>query len=263
MNVTWYHILLFFKDYHSDNLVQNSRTSNYGLSQDIKKPLGGLISSDLSSSHPGHAHAFSHYSQMGMTAAKSHMMGGTVPGGGMTPPTGAHPAATHRSSITDFFGKMMSFSSCQTPVLPSYYQNSMYSTEKIDSHLWFGSFVWEKSRQNLISSCSLKVKKKFCPKSSLKAQPQQKLLEEVRKPEVATFLASCILHKTRENVNEGYRTTFNFFSCFLLGCVLDLFQIDLESVLLNKLKLRISPICVQFYLVELRSSPRWGFDNSQ
>ena len=144
LNVTWYQFFLFFKDYHSDNLVQNSRTSNYGLSQDIKKPLGGLISSDLSSSHPGHAHAFSHYSQMGMTAAKSHMMGGTVPGGGMTPPTGAHPAATHRSSITDFFGKMMSFSSCQTPVLPSYYQNSMYSTEKIDSHLWFGSFVWEK-----------------------------------------------------------------------------------------------------------------------
>ena len=160
LNVTWYQFFLFFKDYHSDNLVQNSRTSNYGLSQDIKKPLGGLISSDLSSSHPGHAHAFSHYSQMGMTAAKSHMMGGTVPGGGMTPPTGAHPAATHRSSITDFFGKMMSFSSCQTPVLPSYYQNSMYSTEKIDSHLWFGSFVWEKSRQNLISSCSLKIKKK-------------------------------------------------------------------------------------------------------
>ena len=134
----------YFQDYHSDNLVQNSRTANNSLSSyDIKKPLGGLISSDLSSTHhhPGHAHAFSHYSQMGMTAAAakthSHIMGGTVPGGGMTPPTaGTHPAATHRSPITDFFGKMMSFSSChQTPVLPSYYQNSMYSTEKIDSHL--------------------------------------------------------------------------------------------------------------------------------
>lgn len=90
---------------------------------------------------------------MGMSAAAakthSHIMGGgtVVPGGGgggMTPPTaGSHPAvATHRSPITDFFGKMMSFSSChQTPVLPSYYQNSMYSTDKIDSHLWFGSFV--------------------------------------------------------------------------------------------------------------------------
>ena len=130
----------YFQDYHSDNLVQNSRTANSLSSYDIKKPLGGLISSDLSSAHhhPGHAHAFSHYSQMGMTAAaKTHMMGGTVPGGGMTPPTaGSHPAATHRSPITDFFGKMMSFSSChQTPVLPSYYQNSMYSTDKIDSHL--------------------------------------------------------------------------------------------------------------------------------
>lgn len=141
------------EDYHSDNLVQNSRTANSLSSYDIKKPLGGLISSsDLSSvshhHHPGaHAHAFSHYSQMGMSAAAakthSHIMGGgtVVPGGGgggMTPPTaGSHPAvATHRSPITDFFGKMMSFSSChQTPVLPSYYQNSMYSTDKIDSHL--------------------------------------------------------------------------------------------------------------------------------
>ena len=140
-------------------MVQNSRTANSLSSYDIKKPLGGLISSsDLSSvshhHHPGaHAHAFSHYSQMGMSAAAakthSHIMGGgtVVPGGGgggMTPPTaGSHPAvATHRSPITDFFGKMMSFSSChQTPVLPSYYQNSMYSTDKIDSHLWFGSFV--------------------------------------------------------------------------------------------------------------------------
>ena len=145
--------LIFFQDYHSDNLVQNSRTANSLSSYDIKKPLGGLISSsDLSSvshhHHPGaHAHAFSHYSQMGMSAAAakthSHIMGGgtVVPGGGgggMTPPTaGSHPAvATHRSPITDFFGKMMSFSSChQTPVLPSYYQNSMYSTDKIDSHL--------------------------------------------------------------------------------------------------------------------------------
>ena len=115
----------------------------------MKKPLGGLISSsEIGSAHPGHpAHAFSHYGQMGMHA-KSHMMGGaagpTGPGSGvMSTPTGpgaaahhAHAAAaSHRSSITDFFGKMMSFSSCQSPVLPSYYQNSMYSTEKIDSHL--------------------------------------------------------------------------------------------------------------------------------
>ena len=195
MNVTWYHILLFFKDYHSDNLVQNSRTSNYGLSQDIKKPLGGLISSDLSSSHPGHAHAFSHYSQMGMTAAKSHMMGGTVPGGGMTPPTGAHPAASHRSSITDFFGKMMSFSSCQTPVLPSYYQNSMYSTEKIDSHLWFGSFVWEKSRQNLISSCSLKVKKKVL--SQILSQSSAPTKAARRGTEARSCHVSCVLYFTQ------------------------------------------------------------------
>ena len=109
-----------------------------------KPPLGSLIAaSDPSSGGPhvtGHpGHAFSHYSQMGMHV-KSHMMGGAAGvTGGMTgsggPGGGGVPGATRAPTMTDWFGKMMSFSTCQSPVLPSYYQNSMYSTEKIDSHL--------------------------------------------------------------------------------------------------------------------------------
>ena len=125
---------ILLQDYHTDSRTSSSNLGSF----DMKKPLGGL---DIQA-HPGaHAHAFSQYSQMGMHAAKSHMMGGVAPGGGMTPPTGGSVVnhASHRSPIfPDFFGKMMSISSCQTPsMLPSYYQNSMYSTEKIDSHLWF------------------------------------------------------------------------------------------------------------------------------
>ena len=136
---TMAHILL--QDYHTDSRTSSSNLGSF----DMKKPLGGL---DIQA-HPGmpNAHAFSQYSQMGMHAAKSHMMGGVgAPGGGMTPPTGGSAVsahhASHRSPIfPDFFGKMMSISSCQTPsMLPSYYQNSMYSTEKIDSHLWL--FSW-------------------------------------------------------------------------------------------------------------------------
>ena len=127
---------ILLQDYHTDSRTSSSNLGSF----DMKKPLGGL---DIQA-HPGmpNAHAFSQYSQMGMHAAKSHMMGGVgAPGGGMTPPTGGSAVsahhASHRSPIfPDFFGKMMSISSCQTPsMLPSYYQNSMYSTEKIDSHL--------------------------------------------------------------------------------------------------------------------------------
>ncbi len=59
-------------------------------------------------------------------------------GVGGAPPTGTHPnhPAAGRLPISDFFGKMMSFSSChQSPMLPTYYQNSMYTPEKVDSHL--------------------------------------------------------------------------------------------------------------------------------
>ena len=77
---------------------------------------------------------------MGMHV-KSHMMGASAGGvtggmpGGLGPGGGGVPGAGRAPNMTDWFGKMMSFSSCQSPVLPSYYQNSMYSTEKIDSHL--------------------------------------------------------------------------------------------------------------------------------
>ena len=124
------------QDYHTDSRTSSSNLGSF----DMKKPIGGL---DLAH-NPGHAHAFSQYSQMGMNAKSHAMMGGVTPGGGMTPPTGQH--ASYRSPIfPEFFGKMMSISSCQTPsMLPSYYPNSMYSTEKIDSHLWLhsGEYDW-------------------------------------------------------------------------------------------------------------------------
>jgi hypothetical protein len=110
-------------------MVQIGRGPTNGMSFDLKKPTAHHM--DLS------AHsALSHYtSQMGMKAAmvEASRYGGHVVGQG--PPTPSAAGAAPRSTITDFFGKMMSFSSCQTPVLPTYYQNAMYSTEKIESHL--------------------------------------------------------------------------------------------------------------------------------
>ena len=111
----------------------------------MKKPLGNLIAASDPSAGPhvtGHpGHAFSHYSQMGIHV-KSHMMGGSggVPVGGMAggvggPGGGPVGGAARAPTVTDWYGKLMSFSTCQSPVLPSYYQNSMYRTEKIDSHL--------------------------------------------------------------------------------------------------------------------------------
>ena len=139
-------------------MVQNNRTNNANMnamSFDTKKssPLGvgsgvGMgvggvgLTTDITGAHhamPMHHHPahnpLSHYtSQMhGMKAAMS--AGGAAAAAaaaGIVPPAGT---PTGRSAITDFFGKMMSFSSCQTPVLPSYYQNAMYSSEKVDSHL--------------------------------------------------------------------------------------------------------------------------------
>lgn len=120
--------LFVLQDYHSDHMVQIGRSAGNGMSFDLKK--GPSHHMDLS------AHsALSHYtSQMGMKAAmvEASRYGGHV---GQGPPTPSAAGAPPRSTITDFFGKMMSFSSCQAPVLPAYYQNAMYSTEKIESHL--------------------------------------------------------------------------------------------------------------------------------
>lgn len=137
------------EDYPTDS--RTGAPNLVGSPFDMKKPaLGSLLAStggDLSGmgganlGHNPHNHAFSHYSQMGMHV-KSHMMSGVtgggvtagapgVPGGGV----GMTGAGARTPTVNEWFGKMMSFSSCQSPVLPSYYQNSMYSTEKIDSHL--------------------------------------------------------------------------------------------------------------------------------
>ena len=120
-----------FQDYHSDHMVQIGRGPSNGMSFDLKKPPGHVAHHMDLSAHS----ALSHYtSQMGMKAAmvEASRYGGHV---GQGPPTPSAAGAPPRSTITDFFGKMMSFSSCQTPVLPTYYQNAMYSTEKLESHL--------------------------------------------------------------------------------------------------------------------------------
>ena len=144
--------LHIFQDYQTDS--RTTVPNLVGSPFDMKKPpgLGSLIASSgdpanphgVPGGHPGHA--FSHYSQMGMHV-KSHMMGGPaggvtggmpggIPGGGVPGGGVGVTGGARAPTMTDWFGKMMSFSSsCQPPVLPSYYQNSMYSTEKIDSHL--------------------------------------------------------------------------------------------------------------------------------
>ena len=127
-------------------MVQIQRSSGNGMSFDLKSKSGG--SSHLV--HHPHSHlnhmdlsahsALSHYtSQMGMKAAmvEASRYGGHVAPG---PPTPSAAGGPPRSTITDFFGKMMSFSSCQSPVLPTYYQNAIYSTEKLESHLWFSHY---------------------------------------------------------------------------------------------------------------------------
>ena len=132
-------------------MVQIQRSSGNGMSFDLKKPLQHHHM-DLS------AHsALSHYtSQMGMKAmAEASRYGGhTAPG----PPTPSTAVGPQRSTITDFFGKMMSFSSCQTPVLPTYYQNAMYSTEKLESHLWFQSHFVGLHDNIIIFICGFFVK---------------------------------------------------------------------------------------------------------
>ncbi len=136
-------MLLHLQDYQTDSRTGPATASlgspfdmknQLGSPFDMKKPLSNLIASSDPTATPtgGHGHAFSHYSQMGF---KSHMMGGAAaPGfGGMG---GGGGVAPRPPSMNDWFGKMMSFSSsCQSPGLPPYYPNSMYSTEKIDSHV--------------------------------------------------------------------------------------------------------------------------------
>ncbi len=126
-------------------MVQIQRSSGNGMSFDLKPKSGSSHHVHHPHSHLNHmdlsAHsALSHYtSQMGMKAAMveaSRYGGHAAPG----PPTPSAAGGPPRSTITDFFGKMMSFSSCQSPVLPTYYQNAIYSTEKLESHLWFSHY---------------------------------------------------------------------------------------------------------------------------
>jgi len=76
--------------------------------------------------------ALSHYTtQMNIKAAamaEVNRFAHTTPG----PPMPTSAGAASRPSITDFFGKMIGFSSCQ-PIQP-YYSNPIY-TEKLESHL--------------------------------------------------------------------------------------------------------------------------------
>lgn len=108
---------------------------------DMKKPLSLEATPHLDGGGAGgggaaaNGHAFSHYSQMGF---KSHMMGTGMMGPASTVGVAQNGRGVAGSNpMTDWYGKLMSFSNtCQSPVLPSYYP-TYNSTEKIDSHLWF------------------------------------------------------------------------------------------------------------------------------